>query len=149
MSHLEQSYWLTDEIHRRIGNMAYRCCYEGEWRIVQEALERYFQTPKQYYEWFITHFSPEDFFGNIARPAQRLAEFIDFKERDPHGPVRRPQRHRGYKDKGTYVPPHCSHRNLPSEEEIETEDRRPFIGHPLLHEKDPPSDEKLPTRGRD
>jgi hypothetical protein len=74
MSHLERSYWITDETHRRIAQMAYRYHYEGGWRIVQIALEQYFQTPKKYYEWFITLFSPEDFFGNIARPAQRLAE---------------------------------------------------------------------------
>jgi hypothetical protein len=149
MSHLERTYWITDEIHRRIAQMAYRFNYEGEWRNVQIALEHYFQTPKEFYEWFITAHSSEDFFGNIARPAQRLAEYIDFKERDPHGPIRRPQRHRGYKDKGTYVPSHRSHRNLPSEEETSKEDRRPYIGHPLLHEKDPPPVEMIPTRGRD
>ena len=138
VSHLEKSYWVTDGVHRIVSEMAFRNNYEGEWRNVQIALEHYFQTPKQFYDWFITEHSSEDFFGNIARPSQRLAEYVDFKERDPHGPVRRPQRHRGYKDKGTYVPPHRRYRHLPSEEEDDREDRRPYIGHPLLSSKDPP-----------
>lgn len=134
LSHIERVYWLTDDIHRRIAEMAYRYNYEGGWRNVQIALERYCQTPKEFHDWAMTIMSEEEFFGNIVRPARRLAEHIDFRLRDPHGPVRRPQRHRGYKDKGTYVPPHRRYRHLPSDETDERIDRRKNVGHPLLKE---------------
>lgn len=131
LSHLESSYWLTDEYHRKLANDAYRNNYEGEWRNVQDCLEHYCQTPKEFYDWFVKYHHPEEFFGNIVRKAQRRTRYIDFKLRDPHGRVQRPERHRGYRDKGTLRPPHRPPVEPPV---VEKEDRRQKVGHPLLSE---------------
>jgi hypothetical protein len=55
---------------------------------------------------------------------------MNFKSRDPQGRVRRPVRHRGYRDKGTLRPPHQSVVDPPEKEE--KTDRRQNVGHPLL-----------------
>lgn len=135
VSHLESHYWITDDIHQRVANMAYRAKYEGEWRNVQEILEHYCQTPKDFYQQFIKSHSPEEFFGNLVPRARRFSRAIDNKKRDPHGPVLRVQRHRGYRDKGTLRP---SHRPtvIPPYEETNLEDRRSKIRHPLLRDRE-------------
>lgn len=135
LSHLESRYWITDEHHRRIAQQAYVSNYEGEWKTVQEILEQYPQTPKEFYDIFLKFHTPEEFFGNLVRRARRLSRGIGTKMRDPHGPVSRPQRHRGYRDKGTLRP---SHRPAvePPVESFERLDRRSQAGHPLVRGPD-------------
>lgn len=134
LSHVANLYWLTDEIHGRIAQKAYLSNYEGEWETVQDLLEQNPQTPEQFYEWFLLSHSPEDFFGNLKRRAKRLLHLVRFKKRDPHGPVRRSNRPRGYRDKGTLRP----YPPLPAgvEEDEPRKDRRKKIGHPLIYEPD-------------
>jgi len=132
-SHLESAYWLTDEIHRLLANKAYAANYEGEWAVVQELLETYTKTPKEFYAEFLRFHSPEEFFGNLVRTANRLKHGIGSKARDPHGLVRKPQRHRGYRDKGTLRPAHRPAVIPPVDDE--RVDRRLKLGHPLVREK--------------
>ena len=134
MSHLESHYWITDEVHRRMATLAYQGNYEGEWRTVQEILEQYPQTPKEFYLIFTTFHSPEEFFGNLVKRARRLSRGIDNKKRDPHGPVLRSQRHRGYRDKGTLRPQHRPVVEPPLGEP--RVDRRRNIRHPLIRDRE-------------
>lgn len=133
MSHLESHYWITDDVHRMMAQKAYLSNYEGEWKVVQEILEQYPQTPKEFYEIFLMFHSPEEFFGNLVPRARRLSSGLDKKKRDPHGPVQRTVRHRGYRDKGTLRPPHRPPVIPPSSESPKL-DRRKKIGHPILRE---------------
>jgi len=134
LSHLETHFWITDEYHRKIAQKAYSSNYEGEWETVQEILEQYPKTPKEFYGLFLLRHSPEDFFGNLKRRARRVVKCIDFKKRDPHGPIKRTQRHRGYRDKGTLRPPHRPAVEPP--EKADKVDRRSHIGHPLVRGPD-------------
>lgn len=133
LTHVSSQFWITDDITRRIGQKAYAANYQGEWETVQDLLERNPQTPEEFYNIFILTHSPEEFFGNLKRRARRVCLLIRFMKRDPHGPVSYSQRTRGYKDKGTYHPPHEFHGEPP--EKVERLDRRKMIGHPLLKEE--------------
>lgn len=130
LSHIGSLFWLTDTLLGRIAQKAYLASYEGEWKTVQDFLELNPQTPEEFYEIFLKYRSPEEFFGNLKKRAQRLSLLIRFYKRDPHGPVNRTLRTRGYRDKGTYHPPHESHGEPP--EKDERLDRRKLVGHPLL-----------------
>lgn len=145
LSHLESHYWMTDEIHRKLAQQAYNANYEGEWETVQEILEQYPQTPKEFYVIFLKYHSPEEFFGNLVKRARGLSRGIDNKKRDPHGPVLRTQRHRGHRDKGTLRPSHPDP-VLYISYGIKV-DRRRNIGHPLIHEVGEASagEDQLPT----
>lgn len=129
ISHLESQFWITDETHRKMAQKAYLGNYEGEWTTVQEILEKYPKTPKEFYQIFTSFHSPEEFFGNLVPMARRLRFGIGSKARDPHGPISYSQRHRDYRDKGTLRPPHQPPVVPPWEDRI---DRRKNIGHPLL-----------------
>lgn len=133
MSHLESHFWITDEIHRILANKAYVSNYEGEWETVQTILEQYPKTPKEFYDIFLRFHSPEDFFGNLVVRARRLSFGIGTIRRDPHGPISRPQRHRGYRDKGTLRPSHRPTVVPPSKEE--RIDRRQNLGHPIFRKE--------------
>lgn len=134
LSHVANLFWITDDIHRRIAQKAYQANYEGEWKTVQDFLQQNPQTPEAFYQIWISYHSPEEFFGNLKKRAKRIQLIIRFKKRDPHGPVSKSQRIRGYRDKGTYHPPHEFHGEPP--EKDEKIDLRRFVGHPLLKEAD-------------
>lgn len=134
MSHLESRYWLTDDVHRKMGQKAYVANYEGEWETVQVILEQYPRTPKEFYDIFLKFHSPEEFFGNLVPRARRLSRGIGSILRDPHGPVLRSQRHRGYRDKGTLRPPHRPAVEPPTK--LAHIDRRSKLGHPLIRGDD-------------
>lgn len=134
LSHVADLPWFTDDITRRIAQKAYASNYEGGWETVQEVLELNPQTPEQFYEWFLLSRSPEEFFGNLRKRARRLLKLLRFKKRDPHGPVRKVNRPRGYRDKGTLRPPHRPPVVPPGEGP--KSDRRHLVGHPLLYDKE-------------
>jgi len=141
VSHVAPAYWNTESLVRRIVEKAYSSNYEGEWQTVQVFLERNPQTPKQFYELFLSYKSPEEFFGNLKRRAARLSLGIKCQKRESsRKPVRVPQRKRGYEDKGTYRPPHDDHGIPPSSDE--KKDYRHHVGHPLLkgEEQEPGED---------
>jgi hypothetical protein len=134
LSHVENLYWITERIHRKIAQKAYASNYEGVWTTVQQMLELYPKTPEQFYEYFLRFYSPEDFFGNLKRGAKRLSRIVRSYKRDPHTTRKKTKRTRGYRDKGTYVPPHRP-RVEPPEKDL-LPDRRKKVGHPLIHEED-------------
>lgn len=133
VSHLESQFWITDELHVMIAEKAYRGCYQGDWQVVQEILEHYPKSPEEYFTIFTSYKSPEEFFGNLAPRARRMILCIGSYARDPHGRVRRHQRHRGYRDKGTLRPSHRPVVIPPHDEQV---DRRKKIGHPLIRDGD-------------
>lgn len=134
LSHVGSLYWITDDILRRIAQKAYVANYEGEWKTVQDFLEQNPQTPEEFYNLFLKYRSPEEFFGNLKKRARRISLLIRFYKRDPHGPVSKSQRTRGYRDMGTYHPPHEYHGEPP--EKDEKLDLRKRVGHPLLKDSD-------------
>lgn len=134
LSHIASFYWITDDLHRRMAEKAFAANYQGEWKTVQFLLEQNPQTPEEFYDNFLQFHDPEEFFGNLRKRAKRLSLIIKTKKRDPHGPVARTLRARGYKDKGTYHPPHEFHGESP--EKDEKLDLRKRVGHPLLREKE-------------
>jgi len=141
MSHVAGVYWLTEEITRQISQKAYQCDYQGEWEAVQFLLEQSISTPEEFYWKFIEVKSPEEFFGNLVPRAKRLSLGMKcFKRKPSRKPVNYPQRKRGYRDKGTYRPPHEFHGDPP--EKDQKLDRRGRVYHPLIREED------LRTEGR-
>lgn len=135
LSHFGDFYWLTEKLYRRISQKAYVANYEGEWKTVQLLLEQYPQTPQQFYELWLQEKSPEEFFGNLKRRAKRLLNGFQLRPDNPQGGnVRRPQRVRGYRDKGTLRLPHQYHGDPPvSDSKL---DFRRQVGHPLIREED-------------
>lgn len=132
LTHISSLPWITDDITRRIAQKAYQANYEGEWETVQFLLEQNLQTPEQFYRYFLERHSPEEFFGNLRKRAMRVLYLVRTVKRDPHGSYVRPQRIRGYRDKGTYHPPHEFHGDPP--ERDQKVDRRHLVRHPLLYD---------------
>lgn len=128
--------WETDSLIRHIAQMAYSRNYQGEWKTVQELLETELQTPEQYRKKFFELRSAEEFYGNILRLAQKFVDsrrfYITDEQKEKVHRVKRPQRHRGYRDKGSGRLPHEKHGEPPVKPD--REDRRPLVNHPLLRE---------------
>lgn len=136
LSHFGDFYWMTDTLYRKMSERAYVANYEGEWSIVQNFLEQYPQTPQQFYDLWLLYKSPEEFFGNLKKRAKRLSYGCHLKPNNPQGRrVRKPQRVRGYRDKGTLRLPHQYHGDPPVPE-AQKLDFRGRCGHPLLREKE-------------
>lgn len=85
--------------------MAARCFknnYQGKWSIVQEFLELKNDYLWQQFELLQQHFSNQDIFGNIIQLTKKIVPTIRIIDYRPdRRPVRKPQRRRGYNDKGT------------------------------------------------
>lgn len=127
--------WQTDDLYRAIAQRCYMLNYQGEWSEVQRLLEEPINNPQDFYNCFIKKHSPAEFFGNVVKVSIRVE--INLIYLDPEKPdrrkVRKPQRHRGYRDKGTYHYPHEKHGERP--EPSEREDRRKLVRHILLEEE--------------
>lgn len=91
-------YKLKEEMAAR----CYKNNYQGKWSIVQEFLE--LKNDYLYNQFILLqrHFSNQDIFGNILQLVDKIAPTIKLVEDRPNKrPVKRPQRRRGYNDKGT------------------------------------------------
>jgi hypothetical protein len=140
---LEYEYWENEKLFRTISQKAYLNKYNGQWKTVQDFLEAEFQSPKQYQEAFILRFGPREYHGNLLPAIQRLREVLKFKasvERKEK-PVKYPQFHRGYKDKGTLRLSHEKHGIPDYSSDPERPDRRSLVYHPLLRDVDRKLDE--------
>lgn len=136
LSHVADFYWMTDYLYREISKKAYVANYEGEWRTVQVFLEQYPQTPQQFYELWLNYKSPEEFFGNLKKRAKRLSYSCHLRPNSPQGGrVRKSQRVRGYRDKGSLRLPHQYHGDPPVPVTPKL-DYRGRVGHPLLRERE-------------
>lgn len=105
-----RNYHLVERVAREIGQKALRYQYQGEWMIVKEVLEQ-----SNFSSWIDTwsvvldYFSPQDWFGNMVplmkqsfRKIKLKTEYI-FVDEDTRK-VNKPQRKRGYTDKGSRRP---------------------------------------------
>jgi len=122
---------MTEKVIRKIANKAYLADYQGEWQIVQDFLQKHPTSPSDFYEIWLTHKSPEEFFGNLRKRAAKLSMLVRINTENPlRRKVVYPQKARGYKDKGTLRPPHEFHGDPPvSPQKL---DYRHLVGHPLL-----------------
>lgn len=121
----------SDRVIEHIAQLAYRYRYAGEWHRVQGFLESY-DTPEVFITEYLSGKSLDDFFGNFLRMCDRYIRYHRRSYRDiqQKGPVRRPNRKRGYSDKGTLRPNHQRGRSLPDPRPL-PEDRRSKVNHPL------------------
>lgn len=115
--------------------MAQRCYnynYQGKWKIVQELLELSPDYPADILRYLEQHFSPETIFGNIVPMVRKMLLLMKLnKNINRRNKVKKPQRKRGYNDKGTLRFPHEIHRAWTSSYvEHEREDRRDKIKAP-------------------
>lgn len=141
LSHISSTYWITDNLIRKISQRAYQFNYEGEWKTVQDFLETELQNPKMFYDKFVEMRDPCEFYGNLKRRAYRILRIIRKKKREKSGKVIYPQRKRGYKDKGTLRPFHRPAIIPPySEDKV---DRRLRVFHPLITESE---ENEIPER---
>lgn len=128
--------WRTEKIHKMISNRCYHEKYQGEWSEVQRLLEAPIDNPQDFYDQYIKRHSPEEFFGNILRSAQRIEKLWKIKktQRDLFHKERKPKKvnTRDYKDKGSRRQSHEYH-GIPDYPDVE-EDRRSLLYHPLLRE---------------
>lgn len=133
-------YWNSDKIIRAIGQKAYQNNYQGVWQEVQDFLELYQNDPIWFASEYLKRHSPEAFFGDFLKSrVERERKMVQLKpDQIPSYllPRVRPKvRHRGYDDKGHWRPPHEEHGDppIPKNDKI---DRRPWIHHPLLEDKE-------------
>jgi hypothetical protein len=95
-------------------------------------LQRTIYSEEKTYSFLREFFSPEDIFGNLVPLMKRLVRGIKVREPRPPRRVRKPQRKRGYDDKGSLLLPHEVHSDWsysgPNPERIREEHRRP--SHP-------------------
>jgi hypothetical protein len=103
-------YHLVERIVREIGRKAHRYQYQGDWKIVREILEQSnFQSWIDTWRVFLPYCSEQDWFGNVIplmkqsfRKITMKTEYISAVE--DTRPVVKPQRKRGYTDKGSRRP---------------------------------------------
>ena len=126
--------WETEVLIRTIAYRAYSNNYNGQWRIVQELLEAELQSTEQFLEIFLKYKSKEEYYGNLLHNIKKYEKYFLLKvtQGTDNRPVKRPQRKRGYADKGSRRLPHEYHGDPPISRE--REDRRKKVYHPLLRE---------------
>lgn len=130
---LHFNYWETETIVRSISQRAYQFSYEGEWTTVQQFLEAQLHTPQQFESFWKDSGRPtEEFYGNLVPFAAKLEKRLNYRDTTLQrtGKVRRPQRKRGYADKGSRRLPHERHGDPPVREKVDR--RKLILFHPLL-----------------
>lgn len=122
---------MTEKVFAKIANKAFLADYQGEWQTVQDFLQKHPTSPSDFYEEWLNHKSPEEFFGNLRKRAAKLSMLVKTITMNPlRKPVVYPKRARGYRDKGTLRPPHEFHGDPPVPPP--KLDLRHMVGHPLL-----------------
>lgn len=128
-------FWQTDTLVRSLAHRAYANNYQGKWELVQEVLELELSQPEELEAWFIKVGLANEFFGVILPDAEKIERRVNYRDmsRPSNHYVRRTQRIRGYRDKGSCRLPHEHHGIPPTPEE--REDRRPLVHHPLVQQR--------------
>lgn len=87
---------------------AYYNNYSGKWIVVKELLNCKTYCLNNCLQKLPEFFAPEEFYGNLIPLMKRMNKSIRFRNwhNRPMTPVKRPQRPRGYTDKGTSTPLH-------------------------------------------
>lgn len=129
----KEAFWQTDKEVNFFRNLCYRYNYSGRWRTFQEILERA-ATAEEFDQVAIEILGKFTFYGNL-KPLMELFSRTITEVKPKNSRPRKPRRKRGYDDKGSLRPYHQRGRNLPGIE-IEREDRRKMVAHPLLREDD-------------
>lgn len=133
----EFPYWETEKIYRTLQNRAFLGNYQGKWHLVQEFLELENPNLDQAYQIWQNHGGSFRTFQNLFKEV-RLKRDIYVSATFDSRPIHRPQRKRGYDDKGSRRLPHEYH-GIPGklkEEDPERLDRRNKVQHPLIEKKE-------------
>jgi len=103
-------YW-RDLALEKIFQRARNANFQGNWMLVKEYLQDIQNTEEKAFLFLRKHFHPRDIFGNLVPLMKRLSRCIRVGTPAPPR-VRKPQRKRGYDDKGTL---RLSHKWLPEQ----------------------------------
>jgi len=122
-----RKYYRAERIIREIGQKARRAQYQGDWMIIKEILEKSnFQSWIETWRIIMPNFSSEDWFGNIVpllkasfRKIKYVSDYVSVEE--DTRPVNRPQRKRGYTDKGSRRPENALCWFIPDSEDTSLE----------------------------
>lgn len=98
---------LKDEDQNKIRQRAHKIAeyyrYQGEWNLVEELLQLNNNAPGSILQWYLTRHSVESWFGNDLNRMIKLLQtgktynpYLSHKQK-----VKKPQRKRGYADKGS------------------------------------------------
>lgn len=113
-----------EDLRNSLARAAYNKGLQGDWIILDELVRLNTSAPLAIVDRLLSYKSTEDFFGNYIYEIRRLNKILVWKyafEVPKRKKPRRPQRRRGYNDKGTMRPSHVSVKF------IEKSDREPFI----------------------
>lgn len=120
-----RNYQITENIREHFGRMATNYRLEGKWSIVQEILERTTNlSVYQVWSIILRNLSPQDWFGNFVPLMTKAIRSLRYRciyssVVSDTRKVNKPQRKRGYNDKGTQRP---SHKWLPKFLEVEVKE---------------------------
>lgn len=117
---------ITEEkLRNQLNKIAYQKNYQGYWKLVSTLVETEPYVPARVLEKAIEKIGTNAFFGNHLKSMRRIKNnMIAFNPYEPsNAPVRKPQRKRGYNDKG-----HLPLKHLTP------------IGHPLKKERPKPQE---------
>ena len=122
----------TQKFREHLAQMCYNYNYEGKWRVVQEVLELPIQRPYYIITTILQRLNVRELKGNILRVAALLLNCVEERQfdvskeyRQKLHKVKKPQRKRGYDDKGYLRPSHEWTERYPFPGEAEQrEDRR-------------------------
>jgi len=96
-----------NKFRERAHKIAEKYNFAGQWGQVEEFLLLENNAPGKVLQWFFETHSPEDWFGDNLRRIIKIMKMA--KSKNPYlphkGPVKRPERKRGYDDKGSLPRP--------------------------------------------
>lgn len=106
-----RNYFLMSDLREHIAKMAENYNLEGDWKIVGEILQS--QTSLEVYgTWniLLSKMSTQDWFGNFSKELVRATRALKYQKSQPSvsedtRPYQKPQRKRGYDDKGSRADP--------------------------------------------
>lgn len=107
-----RNYFRLERLREHIGQMAYNYRYEGRWKIVGEILSTTTSLSfREVWSQILVLFNENDWYGNFLkrmRIRMRKLRYVKVYSSviSDNRPVRKPQRKRGYDDKGTWRPIH-------------------------------------------
>lgn len=138
----QDNIFLIEDTVKALAQRAFLQNYQGTWKKLQEFLEETITT-KEFEEKMFLSFGPYDIYGNILPEIARQMSGIKAKPRDPNKNtfVKKAQRRRGYRDKGTLRSvedkARCAANILIATVEgaHTRQDRRFEVKHPLLHKE--------------
>lgn len=99
---------MIESFLEKAARAAYFHHYEGDWQVVKAILSTTRFNLHNSLQVIPLYYSPQEFYGNLIPQIRKMTRSLRFRQwhNRPTAPVKRPQRKRGYTDKGTSTPLH-------------------------------------------